>query len=104
MNDNPLLQLIASIQAPARTTKLNVEIALKLREAGLSNRAIARRFGVSHQAVSQRLPPAPAWRHSQETKDKYFELRAAGMSVRRAAIEMGLCRSTVEKWEKTRWT
>jgi predicted transcriptional regulator len=104
MTDNPLLQLIGTLQEPARSTKLDVRSAMQMREAGMSNRAIARHFGISHQAVQQKLPPNEPWRHSQETKNRYHAMRDAGMSIRHAAAAMELCRSTVERWEKIRCT
>ena len=39
--------------------------------------------------------------HSKEIKDKYVELRAEGITIQKAAKELGIANNTAGKWEKS---
>jgi DNA-directed RNA polymerase specialized sigma24 family protein len=77
------------------------EEARQLREQGVSIREISKILGVSRETVRRYFPQAPEARqkHDDATKARYWELRAAGFSIRGAAREMGLNKGTVQWWE-----
>lgn len=75
------------------------EAARRMKREGMRINEIAGRFDVSRQTVRTWLKGhKPAFRHSKETKQRYSELRASGLSIRKACAELGLNRGTVEHW------
>lgn len=76
------------------------EEARRMKAEGIAVSEIARTFSVSRQTVRAWCAEGKsAFRHSPETVARYRELRAQKVSIRAAAKELGLCRSTCMDWE-----
>lgn len=71
----------------------------RMRREGVPMIELAKRFEVSRQTIRDWCTDrVRAYRHPAETRRRYVELRASGLSVRKACAELGLSRGTVAKW------